>query len=152
MFTKGERPKGGQGGAALWLPLLALFGGGGTPPSRTDGAQGLRCRFPNELIGAVAIYINEDRKAGRRLKTKQSERFVPVHPQLHSFRHSYIDALRVANVGDEIKHALLGWSGGGIPARYGAKDKAARFRHRLAEAAANVDYTGLDLSNVEYRT
>ena len=107
---------------------------------------------PNELIGAVAIYINEDRKAGRRLKTKQSERFVPVHPQLHSFRHSYIDALRVANVGDEIKHALLGWSGGGIPARYGAKDKAARFRHRLAEAAANVDYTGLDLSNVEYRT
>ena len=149
MFTKGERPKGGQGGAAFWLPLLALFGG-----ERLSELTGLRVSdvVPNELIGAVAIYINEDRKAGRRLKTKQSERFVPVHPQLHSFRHSYIDALRVANVGDEIKHALLGWSGGGIPARYGAKDKAARFRHRLAEAVANVDYTGLDLSNVEYRT
>ena len=158
----------------------------------------------NELIGAVAIYINEERKAGRRLKTKQSERFIPVHPQLielgfldfvaaqarraaddawlfplvapgtkgtaayskwfgryigahgvtdtakvfHSFRHSFIDALRVANVGDEIKHALLGWSGGGIPAKYGAKDKAARFRHRLAEAVGNVAYTGLDLSRL----
>jgi hypothetical protein len=67
----------------------------------------------------------------------------------HSFRHSFIDALRVANVGDEVKH-LLGWSGGGIPARYGAKDKAARFRHRLAEAIASAAYTGLDLSNVSY--
>ena len=27
VFTKGERPKGGQGEAAFWLPLLALFGG-----------------------------------------------------------------------------------------------------------------------------
>jgi integrase len=66
----------------------------------------------------------------------------------HSFRHSFVDALRIANVGDEVKHALLGWSGGGIPARYGAKDKAARFRHRLAEAVASVAYTGLDLSHL----
>lgn len=158
----------------------------------------------NELIGAIAIYISEDRKAGRRLKTKQSERFIPVHPRLielgfldfvavqaktrgtdawlfplaapgtkgtaayskwfgryigahgvtdtakvfHSFRQSFIDG--VANVGDEIKHALLGWSGGGIPAKYGAKDKAARFRHRLAEAVGNVSYTGLELSRVAY--
>ena len=67
----------------------------------------------------------------------------------HSFRHSFIDTLRVANVGDEIKHALLGWSG--IPAKYGAKDKAGRFRHRLAEAVANVVYTGLDLSHITKR-
>jgi integrase len=203
VFTKGERPKGGQGEAAFWLPLLALFGG-----ERLSELTGLRVSdvTHNELIGAVSIYIAEERKAGRRLKTKQSERFIPVHPQLielgfldfvaaqaktrgtdawlfplvapgtkgtgayskwfgryigghgvtdtakvfHSFRHSYIDALRVANVGDEIKHALLGWSGGGIPARYGAKDKAARFRHRLAEAVGNVSYTGLDLSRVAY--
>jgi integrase len=201
VFAKGERPKGGQGEAACWLPLLALFGG-----ERLSELTGLTVSdvAPNELIGAVAIYINEDRKAGRRLKTKQSERFIPVHPLLielgfldfvaaqakargpdawlfplvapgtkgtaayskwfgryigahgvtdtakvfHSFRHSFIDALRVANVGDEIKHALLGWSGGGIPAKYGAKDKAARFRHRLAESVASVTYTGLDLSHL----
>jgi integrase len=203
VFTKGERPKGGQGEAAFWLPLLALFGG-----ERLSELTGLRVSdvTHNELIGAIAIYINEDRKAGRRLKTKQSERFIPVHPQLielrfldfvaaqakargadawlfplvapgtkgtaayskwfgryigahgvtdtakvfHSFRHSFIDALRIADVGDEVKNALLGWSGGGIPARYGAKDKAARFRHRLAEAVTGVEYTGLDLSSVAY--
>ena len=27
VFTKGERPEGGQGNAAFWLPLLALFTG-----------------------------------------------------------------------------------------------------------------------------
>ena len=203
VFTKGERPKGGQGEAAFWLPLLALFGG-----ERLSELTGLRVSdvTHNELIGATAIYINEDRKAGKRLKNKQSERFIPVHPQVielgfldfvaaqaktrgadawlfplvapgtkgtaayskwfgryigaqgvtdtakvfHSFRHSLVDALRIANVGDEVKHALLGWSGGGIPTRYGAKDKAARFRHRLAEAVGNVSYTGLDLSRVGY--
>jgi integrase len=185
------------------LPLLALFGG-----ERLSELTGLKVSdvTHNELIGAVAIYINEDRKADRRLKTKQSERYIPVHPHLielgfldfvaaqakarggdawlfplvapgtkgtaayskwfgryigahgvtdtakvfHSFRHSFIDALRIADVGDEVKHALLGWSGGGIPARYGAKDKAARFRHRLAEAVGNVSYTGLVLSRVAY--
>ena len=203
MFTEGHHPEGGKGEAAFWLPLLALFTG-----ARLGELAGLRVSdvTHNELIGATAIYINEDRKAGRRLKTKQSERFIPVHPQLikfgflafvaaqaqtrgddawlfplvapgtkgtaayskwfgryigvhgvtdtakvfHSFRHSFIDALRVANIGDEVKNALLGWSGGGIPARYGAKDKAARFRHRLAEAVGDVSYTGLDLSRVAY--
>jgi hypothetical protein len=198
VFMKDERPKGGQGEAACWLPLLALFGG-----ERLSELTGLRVSdvAPNELIGAVAIYINEDRKAGRRLKTKQSERFIPVHPLLielgfldfvaaqakargadawlfplaapgtkgtaayskwfgryigahgvtdtakvfHSFRHSFIDALRVANVGDEIKHALLGWSGGGIPAKYGAKDKAAVLvvHTRIGVAyKGDVDFTG----------
>ena len=200
VFTKGERPAGGQSEAAFWLPMLALFGG-----ERLSELTGLRASdvAHNELIGTVSIYINQDAKAGRRLKTKQSERFVPVHPQLielgfldfvaalaktrgadawlfplvapgttgtaayskwfgryigthgvtdtakvfHSFRHSFIDALRMANVGDEVKNALLGWSGGGIPARYGAKDKAARFRYRLAEAVSSVAYAGLDLSH-----
>ena len=79
VFTRGERPKGGQGEAAFWLPLLALFGG-----ERLSELTGLRVSdvTHNELIGVVALYINEDRKAGRRLKTKRSERFIPVHPRL----------------------------------------------------------------------
>ena len=85
-------------------------------------------------------------------RTQSGSGATSVRPGLfHSFRHSFIDALRVANVGDEIKHALLGWSGGGIPAKYGAKDKVGRFRHRLAEAVANVVYTGLDLSHITKR-
>jgi hypothetical protein len=66
----------------------------------------------------------------------------------HSFRHAFTDALRLANVNDEIRNALLGWSGVGMAARYGAKDKAARLRHRLTEAVAGVTYEGLDLSGV----
>ena len=45
-------------------------------------------------------------------RTQSGSGATSVRPGLfHSFRHSFIDALRVANVGDEIKHALLGWSG-----------------------------------------
>jgi hypothetical protein len=32
--------------------------------------------------------------------------------------------------------------------KYGAKDKAIRFRHRLAEAIVSVGYAGLDLSHL----
>jgi integrase len=70
----------------------------------------------------------------------------------HSFRHTFTDALRLANVNDEVRNALLGWSGGGMAARYGAKDKSARLRHRLAEAVASVAYEGLDLSGVRRKT
>jgi integrase len=66
----------------------------------------------------------------------------------HSFRHAFTDALQVAAMGDEIIQSLLGWSGGGVSSRYGAKDKAVRFRHRLAEAVARVTYSGLDLSHL----
>lgn len=79
VFTQGERPAGGQGEAAFWLPLLALFGG-----ERLGELAGLRVSdvAHNQLIGAPCIYIMPDRKAKRRLKTKQLERYAPVHPQL----------------------------------------------------------------------
>jgi integrase len=205
VFTEGARPKGGQGAAAFWLPLLALFGG-----ERLSEIAALRVSdiANNQLIGAVSIYIRADKKAGRRLKNKQSERFVPVHSQLiklgfldyvatqakargekawlfplvapdsngaaafskwfgrhigahgvsdpakvfHSFRHNFTDALRLAGIADEVKQALLGWTGGGMAARYGAKDKAARFRHKLSEAVESVDYPGLDLSRLKGAT
>ncbi len=201
VFTASDRPKGGQGEAAFWLPLLSLFGG-----ERLSELAGLKVSdvAHNPMIGAVSIYIAPDRKAARRLKTKQSERFVPVHPQLielgfldfvaaetkargekawlfplvaprhawsrivlkvvrtlhrcagitdtdkvfHSFRHTFTDALRLADVPDEVKYALLGWTGGGMAARYGAKDKAGRFRHKLSEAVERVIYSELDLSKL----
>jgi hypothetical protein len=36
-----------------------------------------------------------------------------------------------------------------VNGRYGAKDKAVRFRHRLAEASASVAYAALDLSHLK---
>jgi hypothetical protein len=49
-----------------------------------------------------------------------------------------------------VSRALVGHSQQGVHSRYGAKKMAARYRHRLAEAIASVNYTGLDLSGVEY--
>src|SRR5208282_2935679 len=144
---------------------------------------------------------------GKRLKTKQSARAVPIHPQLtevgflrvvasqakargkdawlfpeiapgttgtrafskwfgryigehgvtdtakvfHSFRHNFTDALRAAGVGEDVSRALVGHAQGGVHGRYGAKDMAARFRHRLAEAISSVTYIGLDLSHLTRR-
>jgi integrase len=201
VFTKGERPEGGQGDAAFWLPLLALFTGG-----RLHELAALRASdvAHNVIIGAKVFAIVKDRKAGKRLKTERSERAVPLHPQLlefgfldyvaartkahgakawllpkvapettgarafskwfgryigehgvtdakkvfHSFRHNFTDALRLAGVAEEVNKALLGHTDNSVHGRYGAKEKAQRFRHRLAEAVASVEYKGLDLSRV----
>jgi hypothetical protein len=69
----------------------------------------------------------------------------------HSFRHSFIDALRLAGVPGEINIALVGHTDPSVNDKYGAKDKAIRFRHRLAEAVASVAYAGLDLSHLTQR-
>ena len=55
--TEGERPEGGQGEAAFWLPLLALFTG-----ARLGELAGLRVSdvAHEELVGAHCIYIVSD--------------------------------------------------------------------------------------------
>ena len=201
VFTEGQRPEGGKGETAFWLPLLALFTG-----ARLGELAGLRASdvVQDASVGTVCLYIIADAKAGKRLKTKQSARAIPIHAQLidlgflkfvsaeakargerawlfpqvapgttgarafskwfgryvgaqgvtdtakvfHSFRHNFTDALRVADVAEGISRALVGHTQGGVHGRYGAKDMAARYRHRLAEAIAGVAYTGLDLSNL----
>ena len=201
VFTVGERPKGGKGEAAFWLPLLALFTG-----ARLGELASLRASdvARDDAIGAISLYITADAKAGKKLKTRQSARVVPVHPQLikagfltfvaaqvkargesawlfpqvapgttgarawskwfgryigahgvteetkvfHSFRHTFIDALRAAGSSEELNSALVGHSDGTVHAKYGAKEIARRFRRRLSEAVASVTYNGLDLSHL----
>ena len=161
VFTEDARPTGGKGDAAFWLPLLALFTG-----ARLNELSSLKVSdvAHNDIIGAQCIFIKAEKRSGKRLKTEQSERFVPLHPQLiaagfleyvsnyiterganawlfpkvapgttgksafskwfgryigahgvtdatkvfHSFRHSFVDALRLAGIGGEINMALLG--------------------------------------------
>jgi hypothetical protein len=54
----------------------------------------------------------------------------------------------LAGVSPEINIALLGHTDPSVHDKYGAKDKAIRFRHRLAEAVASASYPGLDLSHL----
>ena len=79
LFTKHELPEGAGGDAGVWLPLLALFAG-----ARQAEVAGLRVSDIKEDADTRTplMHIVADRKAGRRLKNKPSERVVPVHPQL----------------------------------------------------------------------
>jgi hypothetical protein len=54
----------------------------------------------------------------------------------------------LAGVPGEINIALVGHTDPSVNDKYGAKDKAIRFRHWLAEAVASVAYPGLDLSHL----
>ena len=79
LFTSHDWPEGAQGAAGVWLPLLSLFSG-----ARQAELAGLKVSNvqEEEETGYPLIYIVAERKVGKSLKTKGSERVVPVHPQL----------------------------------------------------------------------
>lgn len=79
LFTERKLPVGAKGDAGVWLPLLALFAG-----ARQAEYAGLRVSDIREDSDTRAplMWFTRDVKAGRRLKTKTSERVVPIHPQL----------------------------------------------------------------------
>lgn len=86
VYSTGARPTQGRGEAAYWLPLLALFTG-----ARLEELGQLRITDITELTYADLdgqnrtadfILILEDDEAGQSLKNANSERRVPVHPEL----------------------------------------------------------------------
>jgi integrase len=152
VFTQGERPQGGQGEAAFWFPLLALFTG-----ARLGELAGLRASevTRDEAIGAVCLYITADAKAGKRLKTKKSARVVPVHPHLIKFGFLKFVALQAkargsgawlfpqVEPGTKGAKAFSKWFGRYIGS-HGVTDAAKvfhSFRHNFIDAlrAAGVD-------------
>jgi integrase len=77
IFTGGEVPVGAQDAAGFWLPVVALFTG-----ARQAEIAGLQVSNVQELEGVPLLFIMANRRAGKRVKTKASERVVPVHPEL----------------------------------------------------------------------
>jgi integrase len=79
VFTRHEYPEGGRGPAAFWLPLLALFTG-----ARQAELAGLTVadiqREPE--TSTPLFYITSQTSRGKHLKTKASQRVIPVHGQL----------------------------------------------------------------------
>jgi integrase len=79
IYLQGERPLGGKGEAAYWLPLVALFSGARlnelaplcVDDVKLDTASGVRF-----------ITVIEDADAGRSVKTDSSVRAVPIHSEL----------------------------------------------------------------------
>jgi integrase len=77
LFTRQESPAGAKGAAGVWLPLLALFNG-----ARQGELAGLKASNIRQEANTPLLFIVAERRAGKRVKTKVSERVIPVHPQL----------------------------------------------------------------------
>lgn len=197
-----ERPRRGR----FWVPLLALYHG----PRCNEACQIYTADVKTE-DGVVFIAIREeledDGPSIKKLKTKQSIRNVPVHPELikmgfldfvedrkrdtqsprlfpeltpghkgycsdafskwfgrfktrvlgeqceatmHSFRHQFRDATRVARLSDESVGRLAGWehSWGNAKLQMHHYGRGKEYLRILAEDLAKVQYPGLDLSHL----
>jgi integrase len=79
LFTAHKWPEGAGGAAGVWLPLLSLYNG-----ARQAELAGLKVSNVQTDVatGTPLIFFVVERKAGKSLKTKSSQRAVPVHPQL----------------------------------------------------------------------
>lgn len=76
IYALGERPQGGGGEAAYWLPLLALYTG-----ARLEELGQLRRKDIKESDGLWYITITDEAE-GASLKTHSSRRAIPIHPEL----------------------------------------------------------------------
>ena len=91
MYTKGERPVGGAGEAAFWLPLLALFTG-----ARLEELGQARTEDVKDIDGVPVLEIS-DRGEGMSVKTESSRRRIPIHQTLLDLAFlEYVETLRGA--------------------------------------------------------
>lgn len=107
---------------------------------RVHGAKRL---FPELPRGRNGYFSDPFQKwFGRFLKKAQASR---TGTSFHSFRHTYRDALREADVSKERAQALGGWSGSGSADElYGSGLRPST----LAKEIAKLRYDGLDLSHL----
>ena len=79
VFTRHEYPEGGRGPAAYWLPLLTMFNG-----ARQAELAGLTVADVQQepVTSTPLLYIITQASRGKRLKTKASQRVVPIHDEL----------------------------------------------------------------------
>jgi integrase len=78
IYVQGARPRGGKGEAAYWMPLLALYSGARLnelAPMCTDDVRA-------DPSGVRFMTVIEDEDAGRSVKTENSVRAFPIHPEL----------------------------------------------------------------------
>jgi integrase len=89
VYVSGDRPKGGKGEAAYWLPLLGLFTGARLEEIgqlRVSDVQ--RREYPDrdgKMLAGWFLHITEatdEQGQDNRIKNAASERLVPVHPEL----------------------------------------------------------------------
>jgi integrase len=77
IYTARERPHGGQGEAAFWLPVLGVM----TGARLSELAQLRLIDVRTDRVSSV-VYLDINDESGKKLKTKTSRRQVPIHPVL----------------------------------------------------------------------
>lgn len=77
VFTAGQRPVGGAGEAAYWLPAMALMSG-----ARQGELAQLRIEDLKRDPETGVWYLDISTQGGRTIKTASSRRKVPLHPSL----------------------------------------------------------------------
>jgi integrase len=79
IYLQGARPKGGKGEAAYWMPLLALYSGARLNELAPMCADDVKA---DNSSGVRFMTVIEDEDAGRSVKTENSVRPFPIHPEL----------------------------------------------------------------------
>jgi integrase len=79
IYLLGERPAGGKGEAAYWLPLLALFSGARLNELAPMCVDDIKHDAASDVHFMTVI---EDDETGRSVKTETSLRAVPINPEL----------------------------------------------------------------------
>lgn len=102
VYANGDRPKGGKGEAAYWLPLLGLFTGARLEEIgqlRVSDVQ--RREYPDQdgkMLAGWFLHITEatdGRGQANRIKNAASERLVPLHPELERLGFiAYVEKLK----------------------------------------------------------
>lgn len=77
VFTKGHRPTGGAGDAAVWIPLIGLMTG-----MRLEEIGQLRGKDIKQQEGIWYFDLDHVPEEGRWLKNDSSRRQIPIHPKL----------------------------------------------------------------------
>jgi integrase len=159
IYAKGERPTQGRGEAAYWIPLLALFTG-----ARMEELGQLRpsdiveLTFPDpdgtEQRGWFISLIEVDGDDGTELETAESERLIPVHPQLQ--RLGFVAFARAAKEQNRVRlfdqltpgpygnltHKRGQWFGSYLRSTCGVLDKRMTFhsfRHTFTDYVRRPD-------------
>jgi integrase len=147
VFNSIERPVGAKGVAGVWLPLVALYTG-----ARQAEIAGLMVADVLTDSGTAISYLmlTEQAKVGKRLKTKMSQRAIPVHSGLVAL--GFLDYVKARarfgenawlfpTVAPDQKGAVQAWSkwwGRYLRVTVGVEDTAKvfhSFRHGWKDAA-----------------
>ena len=157
VYSECQRPRSARGEAAYWLPLLALFTG-----ARMEELGQLRTRdvtlhtYPDAEGAdrqAWFIHIREDREEGLRLKNAESERLVPVHPELQSLgfiryvqaavkaRQTWLFDQLIAGPNGKLTHQWGKWFGTYLRGPCGVSERRMvfhSFRHTFKHQAGHL--------------